>query len=64
MEQVGFDPQRIVSSIHAQANNHIESGISLRINISGVGRSSQQGIDEHIFPQRMEIDWVRYYQQH
>ncbi|CAF0758234.1 unnamed protein product [Didymodactylos carnosus] len=122
MEQVGFDPNRIVSSVHTKANNHMlnsqpTNGVQVSdattnfkiytldwnvnklemfvgdegnplgqrilvwdkqndwtkwpfdkpffalLNIAvGGSWGGAKGIDEGIFPARMEIDWVHYYQ--
>ncbi|CAF3483169.1 unnamed protein product [Rotaria sp. Silwood1] len=104
MEQVGYDPLRIHSTVHTKANNHMLNNHPSNSVIVGdattnfkiytldwnvdkiemfVGDEGNpfhtrifvwnkhgdwttwggaQGLDENIFPRRMEIDWVYYYQ--
>ncbi|CAF3776418.1 unnamed protein product [Rotaria sp. Silwood1] len=105
MEQVGYEPNTVVSSVHTAAFNHMKgsqptNGVhvsdacdnfkiytlkwtpdKLEMFVGGEdnpfekrvliwekgthsweGWGGKNGIDESIFPKRMEIEWIRFYQ--
>ena len=65
MEHVGFDPGVVHGTIHSRAYNHVDRtqrGKSFRnlLNVAVGGNwGGQKGVDDSIWPQRFEIDYVR-----